>query len=449
MSRYSESESNNLEFKEKMTDSHHFLREVIAFCNTFGGRILIGIRDDGAIVGVSDDEAESLLESVPQTIYQSVHPNVMPKVYTQRIDGRLVVAIQVSEGMNKPYFQKSKGLDAGTFVRVGRSSIKADASVIRDLEWRNKGRSPDERPMYGASVRDIDEEALRRFLTQKKIRNHKSNLWEIARSYRLICEDQGEMYPTVAGILLFGKDPQEWLPESYIVCSQIRGNEGREIVRTIDCKGDLFSQFNTAYNFILESIPKKFVIKGKKREETFQIPEIGIREVLMNAIVHRDYNVQGPTKVALFENRLEIFSPGSFPGPLQPWGLEDGITYIRNTYTCKVFREAGYIEKMGTGFRELFRLYRIYGLQDPQIVEGENFIKAILPRSVKKQVLDSGHQEILSILYEKDGISISEIRQKTAFSKATVGRALHAMVEGGGYSQGGKGAIDSVLYRVP
>ena len=439
VSRYPEKESSSLEFKEKMPESGRFVREVVALCNAFGGRILVGIRDNGDIVGVSDEDAETLLESLPQSIYQAVHPHVIPKVYTQRIDGQLIVAVQVSEGMNKPYFQKSKGLDGGTFIRVGRSSMKADAAAIRDLEWRNRGRSPDERPIYGTSLQDLNEEALKKFVAEKKAKNLKSSLTEIARSYRLICEDQAQVHATMAGILLFGKNPQEWLPEAYTVCSQIRGNDGREVIRTIDCSGDLFEQFNTAYNFVLEALPKKFVIKGKRREESFEIPEIAIREVLMNAMVHRDYNVPGPTKVALFENRLEIFSPGSFPGPLQPGCLEDGVTYIRNTYICKVFREAGYIEKMGTGFRELFRLYRLAGLDEPQIVEGENFIKAILPRTMNRHDVGGARRDVLAIINEVEGISISDIANRLPLSKATIGRTLRAMVDEGVISKQGTG----------
>ena len=113
------------------------------------------------------------------------------------------------------------------------------------------------------------------------------------------------------------------------------------------------------------------------------------REALLNAIVHRNYHIKAPIKIAIYENRVEIFSPGQFPGPLDPKNLKTGITYLRNPAICKILRESGYVEKLGSGLITIFESYEKRNLEDPIVIEGENYIKCILPRVLKPvKVLD-------------------------------------------------------------
>jgi len=106
----------------------------------------------------------------------------------------------------------------------------------------------------------------------------------------------------------------------------------------------------------------------------------------MNAIVHRDYSIPAPTKIAIYNDRMEVFSPENFPGPIDLDDLEKGLTFIRNPIICRIFREAGYIEKLGSGFRMLFESYRNYNLLRPSVIEGNGFIKCILPRPTLHQI---------------------------------------------------------------
>lgn len=126
-------------------------------------------------------------------------------------------------------------------------------------------------------------------------------------------------------------------------------------------------------------------IRSVVRSEEYEIPIIALRGIFLNAVVHRDYSVKSPTKIAIFDDRIEVFSLGNFPGPLTSDLLEAGITYVRNAYICKVFRVSGYIEKLGTGFSAVFRLFREANLLAPVVNDGSGFVKYILPR--KKQTL--------------------------------------------------------------
>ena len=138
-----------------------------------------------------------------------------------------------------------------------------------------------------------------------------------------------------------------------------------------------------------------------------------MREALINAIVHRNYHIKAPIKVSFYDNRVEIFSPGDFPGQLHANNLLMGLTYIRNGAIAKVFRESGYSEKLGTGFRIIFSTYKARGLPEPKIIEGENFVKCILPRKELKPSIsrdeDSVMVSILDLFVTAQSLSSREI----------------------------------------
>jgi Predicted transcriptional regulator containing an HTH domain and an uncharacterized domain shared with the mammalian protein Schlafen len=334
--------------------------------------------------------------------------------------------------MNKPYCRKFEGLDKGTYIRLGRSTVRATADIIEELKWQSHGKSYDSMPVYHATQEDLDIVKILSFLNKRKTQNIDTISRDILLSYHLITQEHSSVYPTVGGMLLFGKEPQKHFTESFVLCSHFAGTSGRNVVATLDATGTLFEQFETAYNFIVGRLNTAFTIQGPKRDEQLEIPAVAIREVLLNAIVHRNYHIQAPIKIAIYDNRIEFFSPGVFPGPLNTNNLKMGITYIRNTVICKIFREAGYIEKMGSGFIEIFESYEKRGLYAPQIIEGENFIKCILPRQAFGRELYGESeiaQKILAFFEIVDEASIADIIKIFKLTRPTAGRRLAELVE--------------------
>lgn len=155
-----------------------------------------------------------------------------------------------------------------------------------------------------------------------------------------------------------------------MICSHFAGVEGREAMATKDCSGTLFEQYEEATAFILSRLYRSFTIRGFERQETLEIPEVALREALLNLLVHRNYHLKSPAKIAIFDNRIEFFSPGDFPGPLDTHNLLQGMSFLRNPALCRVFREAHLIEKLGTGLIALFDSYIQRDLPSPQVVEG-------------------------------------------------------------------------------
>jgi ATP-dependent DNA helicase RecG len=439
--KYAKNESSILEFKRTMPENDQIIKTVIGFCNRNGGKLIIGIEPNGTIIGVSEDEIQKVMEYLNKSIFDASSPPIIPAVYSQRIGEKTLLIIEVSSGMNKPYFRKSEGLEKGTYVRLGRSTVKANADMIEELKWQSRGRSFDMMPVHHAKDEDIDQNKVLAFLGDRKSSKVKALSHAILSSYDLITEEHSSIYPTSGGILLFGKNPQKFFSEAMIICSHFSGVSGRKAISSIDCTGTLFEQFDLAYNFVISRLGRSFIIQSPKRQEQLEIPEAALREVLLNAIVHRNYHINAPTKVAIYDNRIEVFSPGVFPGPLDTHNLRMGLTYIRNRVICKVFREAGYIEKLGSGFITLFESYEKKHLYPPEVIEGENFIKCILPRpsfSLKPYQADNDAQKVLALFEVADEIAISDVMEALNLSRPTAGRRLAQLTEEGILKQVGR-----------
>ncbi len=433
--KYPDEESSTVEFKREIPANDQIIKTIIGFCNRNGGKLILGVDSNGVITGIPEKDIQQLMEYINKGIFDACNPPILPAVYSQRIENKNLLIIEVSPGMNKPYFRKSEGLGKGTFVRLGRSTVRATPEMIEELKWQSTGRSFDTMPIYYAEKDDLDEKKILQFLNERQgLKKVKTLTTPVLSTYNLLVEEHSLSYPTIGGILLFGKKPQKFLPEAMIICSHFSGISGRETIATIDCTGTLFEQFEMAYNFILSRLNRSFSIKEPKRQEEFEIPLEAIREVLLNAIIHRNYHINGPTKIAIYNNRIEFFSPGVFLGPLDSRSLRHGLTYIRNNVICKVFREAEYIEKLGSGFITLFNSYEQKGLSPPEVIEGENFIKCILPRplfSDKPRELDDDSKKILTLFNVVEALSISDIMEALHLSRATTGRRLSHLVEKG------------------
>jgi ATP-dependent DNA helicase RecG len=430
--KYPELESSTLEFKAFFPEKEQILKTIVGFCNRFGGKIVIGVADNGEIIGIEESAVEEHMEYLDKMIYEASVPPIIPLVHTQRIGDQIILIVEVSSGMNKPYYIKSLGMDKGVFVRLGRSTMKANADMIEELKRSSRGLHFDLSCLHHSKMSDLDMKSLQDFFAFNE-KTNKNTIEATLHSFNIIYEEHKQKYLTVTGALSFSKQPTQFLSEAFIICSRFSGNSGREAIASQDCTGTLFEQFEMAFAFILKHLDRSFIIKGKKREEKLEIPEIAIRETLLNAIVHRNYHIRAPIKIAIYDNRVEIFSPGDFPGPMQPSNLLSGLTYIRNPGICKIFRQAKYIEKLGSGFYNLFHSYEIWGLKSPTIIEGENYVKCILPREKEKKphLFENNNEEekILGLLNQAEEFTISDVISVLGITRATAGRRLNSLVK--------------------
>jgi ATP-dependent DNA helicase RecG len=435
--KYPESESAFLEFKREIPKNDQIIKTIIGFCNRYGGKIVIGVNDDRTIIGIREKEIEELMESLDRTIYEATAPPILPLVYTRTLGDKTVLCIEVSKGMNKPYYRRTEGLESGVYIRVGRHTLRANADLSEELKWQSRGITFDTLPVYQAnSEQDLDEKKLDFFFQKRKDRYTVKITAELLEAYELCRKEHSKVFPTSAGILLFGENPQRYFSEAMIICTHYAGTEGRVALATKDCMGDLFEQYQEAVAFILSRLYRSFTIKGFERHEILELPEVALRETLLNMLVHRNYHIKSPAKISIYDNRIEFFSPGDFPGPLDSHNLLEGMSFLRNPAICRAFREAHLIEKLGTGIIALFNSYMQMDLPPPQIVEGSSFVKYILPRNTpdaaaaqKKNDLDESLKEVYALFGVVNEVTVAQVMSSLKLPRSTAGRRLAALIE--------------------
>ncbi len=438
--KYSGRESATLEFKASVPKNDQIIKTIIAFCNQKGGKLVLGVENNGTIVGLPDDDVTQLMETMEAAIYRASSPPIIPLISARQVGEKTIVVIEVSAGMNPPYFRTSEGVEQGTYVRLGRSTLRAGTDMIEELRLHARGRHFDELIMHHSSLDDLDQERVTAFLKVRKVKSRHLFSEEVCRSYSLVAVEHSQLYVTVAGLLLFGREPDRFFPEAFTICTHYRGTSGRDVLATRDCKGPLFDQFHDAFDWVLSRLNRSFTIEGARRTEQLEIPSEAIREIILNALIHRNYRIPGPNKIAIYDDRLEIFSPGPFPGPLHVNESTLGTTYVRNYAISKVFREAQYVEKLGSGFLTLFESYRAYGLKTPEVIEGPNFVKCILPREkqLQKQT-DPLTNQILRLLEAATAIKVRDVVEVCNVSRSTAKRKLDQMIEQGLIVRRGEG----------
>ena len=428
--KYPEKESSILEFKRELPSKQQVNKTIVGFCNMHGGKLVVGVEDSGEIVGIPEDALDETMENLHRSAYSNCSPTIIPSMHLQRIENKVVLIIEVSEGMTKPYFITSDTIDNGTYVRIGTQTVKATPEMIRELQWQSSGKYPDEMPLYGATKDDINREAFEKFLLWRRENLDEVDFEKMLFHYNILIKEHTRTYPTLGGMLLFGYEPQKFLSESFVICTHFMGTSGREVVATKDCVGTLAQQYSDCISFILSRLNRKFSIEGVgPRKETLEIPEKAIREVVINALVHRNYFIRGPTKIAIYDDRLEVFSPGVFPGPIQIDHLNVGVTYIRNSVITRAFREMGHIEKLGSGFIAVFDSYQKWGLPAPIVHEGVGFIKCILPRPGSSPVIVGDEQKVLQLFLLKNKVKTHDVMSHLSVSRATANRYLKALLE--------------------
>ena len=391
-------EGKTVELKEKLPKGDGISKTVIAFANTSGGKLIIGIDDSRNIVGLEETEIFDLQEKVASLIYDSCAPGIIPEIYATNIDGRLVLVVEVFRGGLLPYYLKKKGKNAGTYIRVGSTNRVADLPIIQELERARLNISFDEETNYDFKIQDLDLTPIMNQFYAKKKKPDQQKLINL----KLVNEEHGEIFPSNALLILLGK-----FENTVIKCSRFKGVNMDVFLDKKEYFGDLFGQIENAENFIKNHINLHAEISGLQREETYEIPTEAIREAIVNAVVHRDYSNPGrDIKVGVYDHLVNIVSPGAFPSTLTNKEIFDGRSEIRNRGLAKVFKELGLIEQWGTGIRRMVSSCLNHGLKKPNINERGNFVDVEIFRETKKseQVTSSNVSDVVS-KYSSNGIN--------------------------------------------
>jgi len=375
-------ESSGVEFKRDERGNRRFnedfAKEVVAFSNLKGGKIIIGVDDDGSISGLIDENCEEWVMNVCRTL---VNPGVIPYYEEIQLDtGQRVAVVYIDMGYSKPYYMERGGEKRTYYIRVGSTSREATREELSRLFQASGFYHYDVAPVANTSIEELDMDELKRYfskyhgiklddLTDSEVRNILINA-DIMQT-----TEYGDVL-SVGGLLLFGKQPQKLLPNSGVTFAYFRGDTlSDELLDRKVIEGALPKLIDETVKAIQRNLKVASKIKGLKRIEK-GLPREVFREAVTNAVAHRNYSIGADIRVYMFTNRIEVRSPGSLPNTVTIEKIKIGsYSYPRNPLIAQHLRDLRYIDKLGRGVHMIFRKIAEVGLPEPELKEeGEEFI---------------------------------------------------------------------------
>ena len=403
-------ESPTVEFKRELTDA--IKREIIAFANTQGGELYIGIDDDGSILGL--EQADKILEAVSSMLHDSIQPDILVHTFLEvvEMEGKEVVKISVSRGTRRPYHLKSKGMKpSGVFIRYGTSVTNASEENIRQMIIESDGTNFETMRSLKQELTFAEAES---FFTQLSLKFGT----EQQRTLGLITEDG---YYTNLGLLFSDQC------EHTIKCARYLGNDKLEFQDRKEFSGSILTQVEAAYEYLNLNNAKAAHFEGLQRVETESYPSYALREALVNAVAHRDYSFSGSILIHLFQDRLEIVSVGGLVKGLTLEDIELGISQSRNPKLANVLYRLKWIESYGTGLQRIKESYK-QSHDQPFWTVGPNAFVVTLPKQVIVTTLSE--DTLLSAwLQEQSEFTTKELEAFLNKSKGTVRKIIEGLLQ--------------------
>ena len=356
-------ESKTLEFKRDLSSPRNFLKTLVAFSNTAGGRLVFGVDDQKNVIGIDQplDEEERLCSLVADAIA----PRLVPNIEFVTVEDKTLLTVEVFLSGLRPHYIKAEGPEAGVYIRLGSTNRQADRELIAELRRTAEGISFDELPMPGLSIDDLDLEAAREMFGQERSLGEKELL-----TLKLLTQDQGKLVPTKGATLLFGKERERHFSDAWMQCGRFVGLDKADIFDHTELHDHLPQAVESIMLFLKKHAMRGADFSEVRRKDVWSIPLGILREVVINALVHADYSQRGaPIRVAFFDDRIEVENPGILLPGLTVEDMKQGISKIRNHVIARVFREVNLIEQWGSGMPRIFREARELGLPELEIME--------------------------------------------------------------------------------
>jgi len=342
-------EGKTLEFKRDLSSLQPILKTLVAFANTSGGTLVIGVQDDGAVVGIADALREE--ERLASSIADSIRPAMTPEIDIVSHDGKTLLMARVPHWRG-PFYLRSEGPEDGVYVRLGSTNRRAGPELLAELQRALAGLSFDQMPCADLSADDLDPERIRRYFAAIGRQVSQEHL----ESLGVLVAQAGRLTPSHGGLILFGRDAprQRLFPEARVSCARFRGVERVDFLDRLDIEGTVLDALAETPKFIRRNTRLAAKIVTMRRQDIPEYPEIALREVLVNAVAHADYSLTGMRiRVAIYADHLEVENPGMLPFGMTLDDLKAGVSRIRNRVIVRVLRELGLVEEWGTGYRRV------------------------------------------------------------------------------------------------
>jgi len=428
-------ESIHLELKKEYVKD--ILKTVIAFANTSGGKIYIGIDDDGKVLGVQKLDTDIL--KLSNSIRDSIKPDItlFTSILVEKIDGKDVIVVDVQKGASSPYYLTDKGIrPSGVYVRQGASSVPAtDAAILKMIRDTDGDNFEELRSLN----QNLDFDFLKKEFEDANIKLEHSQM----RTFNIIDEDG--LY-TNLGLLLSEQCPHT------IKAAVFEGSTKEIFKDRFEFSGSLLKQMKDVYSFLNRYNRTNSEITGLKRTDTREYPEIALREALLNSIVHKEYSYSSSTLISVFDDKIEIVTIGGLTKGLSEDDIMLGVSILRNRNLANIFYRLKLIEAYGTGIPKIIESYNEYNVK-PKIEISSNAFKITLPNTLKEKSsskleknLSDKEYLIVNMLKENEYIKRTDIEKNLSISSSMAIKLLRNMVDNSIIEKLGKGK--NVIYRL-
>ncbi len=390
-------ENSYVEFKEDSVDNKKIAREIIGLSNHKGGIIFLGVDDNGNVVGMTRSDNE---ERIMNICHDIVKPRIVPTYYESAIGEAKIGVIEIENGCNKPYYMEEQvRIEGKTKAKTVKFYFNRYGSTTREVKERDELQRLFQAsqnihfeviPASYAKLEDLDLNAIDDYL-----KSHRSavvlgedNKWILLENLELVIKVDETLKPTIAGLILFGKEKvSKYLPQAGIMCVKVKGDtiaDEKEVPYFFERHA--FDNFDDAMAFFRKHNTTDYSIEGEKRKNYYDYPENAFRELLANAIIHRDYTIAGSQiSVWVYNNRIEVKSPGRLPNTITVEKMKVGIKYHRNPVLAQYFYDANYVEKAGQGIPKANRWLKDNG--NPELEIREDGDEVIVTMYKKREIL--------------------------------------------------------------
>ena len=398
-----EAESDTLEFKKSKNNLPKIYDTISSFSNTRGGLIVLGIdeKDNFKITGV--ENTNEIQNKISEICTQKMYPPIRPIITQIDYENKKLLVVEILElkQIEKPCYYIPNGIEKGSYIRVGDNDQKMTKYEIYALQSYKSGVNEDLKSVKRAEVKDFDEEKLNKYLSvikKEKPKFSKKDKNGILKISNIIKEEKdGKIYPTLAGIIIFGVYPQQFYPQLFIACSVVPGVEigelGSQNQRFDDnarIEGNIEEMLNDTLSFLKKNMKTKIIIdESGKRKNIPEYPLIALREAIVNALVHRDYSIyteKSYIKVFKYEDRIEIENPGGLYGinRIEQLGT-DTMLEVRNPFIVQILEnEKNILENRHSGIPTMKAEMTKMNLKEPVFISEKGTFKVIFYNEKQK-----------------------------------------------------------------
>ena len=431
-------ENKEIEYKRELPKhSDKYMKSVIAFANSYGGKIIFGVEDKTReIVGVEEEKAFQIMDSIANAISDSCEPAIIPDITLQTVENKKLIVVEIAASTQRPYYIKALGRENGVYIRVSGTTRHADETRLKELMFEGANKSYDQAICLGFEITDKDivdlcdslyETAVNNCYSEETKQEIKKPTRNNLLSWGIIAEKDGKTYPTNSFALLTGN---EIIPTK-IQCGVFKGDNRAIFVDRREFTGPIQNQIEEAYKYVLSKINLGAEIEGLYRQDMYELPIGSIREIIANAVTHRSYLEPGNVQVALYDNRLEVTSPGMLLNGVTIEKIKEGYSKVRNRAIANAFSYMRIIEEWGSGIPRMFDEFSKYGLAEPELVDMDgdfrvNFYRSSVTPRVTEKVTER-EMSVIRLIKNNPRITTTAMSMELGKSRKTISAIIKSL----------------------